>query len=112
MKILSLSVLLLSILVGALLCAACNTSATSSNTNSPPAVNGSPLTPAADGVPRISVADAKLAVDKGEAVIVDARPADAYRQEHIKGSINIPSNEAAARIAELPKGKLLIAYCS
>lgn len=112
MKMPSLVVLLLGSLTAVLLCTACNTSATSSNANSPPAVNGHPLTPAADGVPRIAVADAKQAVDKGEAVVIDVRDPASYRQEHVKGSINIPSNEAATRIAELPKGKLLIAYCS
>lgn len=112
MKMRSLPVLLLGSLTVALLCTACDPRATSSNTNSPPAANGHPLTPAADGVPRVTVAEAKQAVDQGEAVIVDTRDAAAYRQEHIKGSINIPHTEVATRLSELPKGKLLIAYCS
>lgn len=60
-------------------------------------------------VPRISVADAKKEVDAGTAVIVDSRAEDAYKQEHIAGSINVTS---ADKFDSLPKGKKLIVYCS
>lgn len=65
-----------------------------------------------DGITRISIEDAKKAFDAGTAIIVDTRAADAYNSEHIKGSINIPTAETAKRIAELPKDKQLIFYCS
>lgn len=64
-------------------------------------------------VPRINVQDAKAAVDQGEAVIVDSRPDDAYRMEHIAGAINVPLGTGAeGKFASLPTGKKIIVYCS
>jgi 3-mercaptopyruvate sulfurtransferase SseA len=63
-------------------------------------------------IARISIEDAKKAVEAGTAVIIDTRSAEAYKAEHIKGSLNIPTEETAKRIAELPKDKQLIFYCS
>lgn len=62
--------------------------------------------------PRISVADAKKAVDAGKAVLVDVRSAVAYQQEHAKGAIHLPTSEVAARMSELPKDKKIITYCT
>ena len=62
-------------------------------------------------VPRISVEDAKKAYDDRSVVIVDARGAEIYRQEHIKGAINIPLG-SDEKFESLPKGKKIIVYCS
>jgi len=62
--------------------------------------------------PRISLADAKKAYDDGAAVIVDVRDVNAYKQERIKGALNIPIADIAANIAKLPKDKKIIVYCS
>ena len=67
--------------------------------------------PAAEA-PRISVADAKKAVDAGKAVLVDVRSAMNYQQEHAKGAISLPTHEVAARASELPKDKQIITYCT
>ena len=67
---------------------------------------------AQDEAPRISLADAKKAYDDGTAVIIDARGADVYKQEHIKGAINITSETLKEKIKQLPKDKTLIVYCS
>src|SRR5580765_538944 len=63
-------------------------------------------------VPRISVEDAKKDFDSGIAVIVDARDANSYAQEHVKGSINIPNGSAEGEYSKLPQGKKIIVYCS
>ncbi|HTH51925.1 MAG TPA: rhodanese-like domain-containing protein [Pyrinomonadaceae bacterium] len=64
-------------------------------------------------VPRMNIQDAKAAVDSGAAVIVDSRPADAYKQEHIKDSINLALGVGAEeKFSTLPKGKKIIVYCS
>ncbi len=71
--------------------------------------------PAADpmaAVQRLSVGDAKKAVDAGKAVIVDVNSLGSYAAEHAKGSLSIPANEMYARTGELPKDKQIIAYCS
>jgi len=65
-----------------------------------------------DEVERITIEDAKKAVDAGEAIIVDARSNNAYNTEHIEGSINIPAGEMEKRYKEIPKNKKIIVYCS
>lgn len=66
----------------------------------------------ADDAPRISLADAKKAYDDGSAVIVDARGADSYKLEHIKGSINVPLADFEANYKKIPTDKKIIVYCS
>ena len=63
-------------------------------------------------VPRISLADAKKAFDEGNAFIVDARADAVYKDEHIKGAVNIPSGTLDAHLKELPTNKKIIVYCS
>lgn len=63
-----------------------------------------------DGVPRISVAEAHDAFEKGKAIIVDVRSESSYRIGHIQGALWMP--DAAARTKELPRDKMIIFYCS
>ncbi len=69
-------------------------------------------TPPEPEAPRISVADAKEAIDAGKAVLVDVRSAMNYQQEHAKGAISLPTHEVAARMSELPKDKQIITNCT
>jgi hypothetical protein len=71
-----------------------------------------PLTEAE--VPRISIEDAKAALETGEAVVVDVRSDAAYEASHIPGAINIPLDEIEANPAglDLPKDQWIITYCS
>lgn len=62
--------------------------------------------------PRISAAEARKALDAGQAVLVDVRSLDAWQEEHAKGAVNIPVNEISVRFGELPKDKQIIAYCT
>lgn len=66
----------------------------------------------ADDAPRISLADAKADFDAGTALFVDTRAEAAYKQEHVKGAINVSSDKLDAKLDELPKDKKIIAYCS
>lgn len=68
--------------------------------------------PPTDNAPRISLEDAKKAFDDGTAIFIDTRGETTYKQEHIKGSINIPTGTLEANIDKLSKSKKLIAYCS
>lgn len=74
-------------------------------------VQAQPVATAATA-PRISVADAKKALDAGKAVLVDVRSAQSYQEEHAKGAISLPTSEIAARLSELPKDKQIITYCT
>ncbi|MGI8467668.1 MAG: rhodanese-like domain-containing protein [Pyrinomonadaceae bacterium] len=65
-----------------------------------------------DGAPRITLADAKADYDAGRAIIVDARPADSYKVEHIKGAINVPLGDFEANYKTIPTNKKIIVYCS
>ncbi|HEY8562364.1 MAG TPA: rhodanese-like domain-containing protein [Pyrinomonadaceae bacterium] len=76
-----------------------------------PKGNSQPEDPLAK-VARISLADAKKAFDEGSAVFVDTRAEVQYKQEHIKGAINIPAEAFQTRYAEVPKDKKIITYCS
>jgi hypothetical protein len=71
-----------------------------------------PQTTPADGVRRITTVELRDALEKGQALVVDVRPADSYKQRHIKGSINIPLEQVAARVGELPRDKIIVTYCS
>jgi hypothetical protein len=71
------------------------------------------------GVPRVSVQDAKAELDAGTAILVDARPASAYADEHAAGSLNIPLDtppdkvrDAVASALANEIGKKIFVYCS
>lgn len=65
-----------------------------------------------DDAPRITLADAKKDFDDGTAIIIDVRSAEAYKQEHIKGALNIAKGASDEQLNKIPKGKKIIAYCS
>ena len=47
----------------------------------------------------------------GDVVVLDVRPAVEYAEGHIPGAISIPIDELPARLAELPTGTDIVAYC-
>ena len=49
---------------------------------------------------------------KGDVVIIDTRAESAYKDEHIKGSISMPTGTVLARMDELPRNKMIVAYCT
>ena len=65
-----------------------------------------------DGVRRITPAEAREALDKGQAIIIDVRNDEAYKMGHVKGALLIPVNDFVARMKDLPRDKLIITYCS
>lgn len=69
---------------------------------------------ARDTVPvrRIGVPQAMLAVQRGEAVLVDVRPQGQRRLGHIRDDVTVPIESVAAQQAKLPHNRTLIFYCS
>ena len=63
-------------------------------------------------IERVSIDEAKAALDSGSAVFVDVRSAEAYQASHISGAVNIPSEELEARLGELDKAQWIITYCT
>jgi rhodanese-related sulfurtransferase/DNA-binding transcriptional ArsR family regulator len=47
----------------------------------------------------------------GDLVVLDVRPAEEYAAGHIPGAVSIPVDQLADRIAELPDGVEVVAYC-
>jgi len=47
----------------------------------------------------------------GTALILDVRPALEYQAGHIPGAISIPIAELRTRLATLPRGREVVAYC-
>ncbi|MEP6707060.1 MAG: rhodanese-like domain-containing protein [Pyrinomonadaceae bacterium] len=65
-----------------------------------------------DGARRITPAEARVALDNGEAIIVDVRGDASYEAGHVAGARLIPFSDVLARIDEFPRNKLIITYCS
>jgi rhodanese-related sulfurtransferase/DNA-binding transcriptional ArsR family regulator len=47
----------------------------------------------------------------GDVVVLDVRPAEEYAAGHIPGAVSVPLDQLAERIAELPDGVEVVAYC-
>ncbi|MDQ3711655.1 MAG: rhodanese-like domain-containing protein [Acidobacteriota bacterium] len=110
-KILSLVILAvfaLSVLTACQSASTANKAANNSNKSAPKADEHGHT----DDAPRISLADAKKDFDAGNVVFVDTRAEAAYKNEHIKGSINITTESVETRYKEIPTDKKIIAYCS
>jgi len=48
---------------------------------------------------------------RGDVVLLDVRPVAEYRAGHLPGAVSIPLDELAGRVAELPAGREVVAYC-
>jgi ArsR family transcriptional regulator len=48
---------------------------------------------------------------RGEAVLLDVRPAEEYAHAHLPGALSIPSDELEARLDEIPPVPLVVAVC-
>lgn len=65
-----------------------------------------------DGVRRVTVEELRRAMENGEAIVVDVRGRVEYELGHIKGAFSIPLGVVAGRANELPRDKLIVAYCA
>lgn len=71
--------------------------------------------PASDAeVPRVSLEEAKAALDSDAAVIVDVRSVEAYEASHVAGAISVPLEEIVADPAGsiLDQDEWIITYCT
>lgn len=50
-------------------------------------------------------------VHDGEALVLDVRPREEYETAHIAGALSAPLSELKDFLAELPRGKQIVAYC-
>src|SRR3990172_2688249 len=63
-------------------------------------------------IPRISLDEAKAALDSGSTIFVDVRSAESYQASHIAGAINIPLTDLETRLGELDPNQWIITYCT
>ena len=65
-------------------------------------------------VPRVSLEDARTAIESGDALVVDVRSDAAYAVSHIPGAINIPLDEIESNPTglNLDRDKWIITYCT
>ncbi len=67
---------------------------------------------AADEARRITAEELHNLWDKKDVLIIDTRGVPDYKAGHIPGAISVPANEVAAKIEELPRNKMIVAYCT
>ncbi len=70
-----------------------------------------------DALKRITVAEARLLIDAGRGVLVDARDRRLYDNAHATGAISLPLSEIEAANGHVtpnsvPPDRLLILYCA
>jgi len=66
-------------------------------------------------VTRVTVDEVRARLDRGEPLaIVDARSADAWSTatSRIPGAIRVPPDDVAAHVAEIPRDRAVITYCT
>lgn len=87
--------------------------AAAAHSANPAATMPSPLQNPEDKMPRIKVDEAKKLFDEGKAMIIDVRGTDAYKLNHIKGSLDYSlSRLESGDFKDLPKDKRIISYCT
>ena len=104
---LALAVLALGVLT------ACNSAEWRNAKTSPASPSSAPAPPVmADGARRVTVAELKDLLAKNQAIVLDVRNQTSYDAGHIRGARLIPEAEVLNHVAELPKDKLIVTYCS
>ena len=66
---------------------------------------------ARDALEPVRQAELLARMKRAEVTLLDVRPADEYAQGHVPGALNIPLEELAQRLRELPAGREIVAYC-
>jgi hypothetical protein len=112
--------ILCAILVLVLITLACNTLAPQTAPN-PTQIIESQLTESAGDfplteadVPRVTIEEARAALESGEAVVVDVRDPAQYEQSHVAGAISIWLDDIEANPTglNLDKDQWIITYCT
>jgi 3-mercaptopyruvate sulfurtransferase SseA len=110
----SLTLLILTAILSVIALAACNSNETLLSQNSSPASKTAtpPPPPPTDNAKRITADELHKLWSSNQVLIIDTRAESAYQTEHIKGSISMPTGTVLQRIDELPRDKMIVAYCT
>ena len=71
-----------------------------------------PVDPPVPEIPRIGVEELHSLLTNGEAIAIDVRGSVPYELGHIEGAVWLPFGLIGQRAADLPKDKLIVAYCT
>jgi len=71
-----------------------------------------PETTYADGARRITIPELEELMKNKEVLVLDVRNQAMYDSGHIPGSRLIPAGEILNHVNELPRDKMIVAYCS
>lgn len=63
------------------------------------------------GADRIASADARRLVSEEGATLLDVRTPAEYASGHVEGAVNVPVDEVAARLSEIPRDVPVVVYC-
>ena len=66
---------------------------------------------ARDRLEPVAAADLAIRLREGSVTLLDVRPGDEFALGRLPGALNIPLNELRQRLAELPRGRQIVAYC-
>lgn len=69
------------------------------------------LRAAPEALEPVSMSELQARLEEGGTVLLDVRPDDEYAAGHIPGAVSIPIDELPGRLAELPEGAQVVAYC-
>jgi 3-mercaptopyruvate sulfurtransferase SseA len=111
----SLTLLTLTAILSVIAFAACNSNENLLSQNSSAPANKTatpPPPPPTDNAKRITADELHKLWASNQVLIIDTRAESAYQQEHIKGSISMPTGTVLQRIDELPRDKMIAAYCT
>src|SRR6266481_9111938 len=80
----------------------------------PSATPGQSPTPKnpADDARRITAEELHKLWEKKDVLIIDTRGEPDYKAGHIPGAISVPANVVATKLEELPRNKMIVAYCT
>jgi 3-mercaptopyruvate sulfurtransferase SseA len=92
---------------------ACNSNETLLNQNPQSAGKAStPAPPPPDNARRITAEELHKLWEKNEVTLIDTRGEPAYKLEHIKGAILVPPGTVLSKLDQLPRDKMIVAYCT
>jgi ArsR family transcriptional regulator len=66
---------------------------------------------ARDALEPVARAELMSRLEAGLVTVLDVRPEDEFVRGHLPGALNIPFGELDRRLAELPAGREVVAYC-
>ena len=107
----------LALVLGTGLLVACNSSenllAQSNRKTVQPPTSPQPASPnPADSARRIDVEELHKLWEKDEVLIIDTRSELDFKNSHIKNAISMPFGTVQDHIEELPRNKMIVAYCT